>query len=67
MAEDQREVIPVRMGDQFRDCPECGYTDGFHNMFRKTNDGGILKWRLICPQCSSIFDIGLTAARISGQ
>lgn len=53
----------MRMAEEFRDCPVCGYADGFHNMFRKTDDKGSLKWYLICPQCSSIFDIGLGAAK----
>ncbi|HUW20884.1 MAG TPA: hypothetical protein VMW16_16410 [Sedimentisphaerales bacterium] len=63
MAKDKREIKKVRMAEEFRDCPVCGYADGFHNMFRKTDDKGSLKWYLICPQCSSIFDIGLGAAK----
>jgi transcription elongation factor Elf1 len=63
MARKQRKVITVEMGRQFRDCPACGYTDGFHNMFEKTEKPGLLKWYFICPQCSSTFDIGLTVTK----
>jgi uncharacterized protein (UPF0212 family) len=57
------QIIKVDMGRQFRECPACGYTDGFHNMFEKADKPGLLKWYFICPQCSSIFDIGLTIAK----
>jgi len=58
MAEQEREIDNIELGEQLRDCPACGYTDGFHNMFRRQKD--TIKWYLICPQCSSIFDAGLT-------
>ena len=54
----ERKIETVEMGQVFRDCPQCGYTDGFHNMFEK-DDNGKVRWYFICPQCSSIFDIGL--------
>ena len=60
MADEEREIQKVDVDGEFRDCPACGYTDGFHNMFKKAGDGE-LKWYFICPRCSSIFDIGLTA------
>lgn len=63
MAQKQRKIKKMQMGRQFRDCPACGYTDGFHNMFEKTDKPGVLKWYFICPQCSSIFDIGLTVTK----
>jgi hypothetical protein len=63
MAQKQRKIIEVDMGRQFRDCPACGYTDGFHNMFENADKPGLLNWYFICPQCSSIFDIGLTVAK----
>ena len=63
MARKQRKIIGVEMGRQFRDCPACAYTDGFHNMFEKTDKPGLLKWYFICPQCSSTFDIGLTVTK----
>jgi hypothetical protein len=66
MAENKREIIKVEIADEFRDCPVCGYTDGFHSMFRKATNGSRLERYLICPQCSSIFDIGLTAGQDNG-
>lgn len=48
----------IEMGNEFKVCPECGYKDGFHSMFRKEAD--ITKWLFICPSCHSIFDIGQT-------
>ncbi len=45
-------------GDEFKVCPVCGYTDGFHSMFRK--DGDETKWFFICPSCHNVFDIGFT-------
>ena len=56
----QRRVKKLKMGSTFRDCPACGYQDGFHSMFKKQANTRRLKWLLICPMCSSIFDIGLT-------
>ncbi len=52
------QINSVEMGDEFKVCPQCGYQDGFHSMFRK--DGNITKWLFICPSCHSIFDIGQT-------
>jgi len=54
------EVKRMKMKDQFKDCPECGYKDGFHSMF-KTDENSI-QWLFICPSCHSIFDIGFTVA-----
>ncbi|MBW2192612.1 MAG: hypothetical protein JRF27_02385 [Deltaproteobacteria bacterium] len=55
-----REVKQIEFKDEFKDCPECGYKDGFHSIFKK--DGNTSKWFLICPNCHSIFDIGLTVS-----
>ena len=52
------EVVPVEMQDEFRVCPECGYRDGFHSMFRKQGD--VTRWLFICPSCHVVFDIGFT-------
>ena len=52
------EVVPVDMQDEFRVCPECGYRDGFHSMFRKQGD--VTLWLFICPSCHVVFDIGFT-------
>jgi hypothetical protein len=63
MAEDDRSTQEVRsadLGAEFRVCPECGYEDGFHNMFSRTGEPGVLKWCFICPNCHSRWDVGLT-------
>jgi len=52
------EVKKITMEEEFRICPECGYKDGFHSMFRR--EAGITKWFFICPSCHTVFDIGLT-------
>jgi hypothetical protein len=52
------QINSIEMGEEFKVCPECGYQDGFHSMFRKEVD--ITKWLFICPSCHSIFDIGQT-------
>jgi transposase-like protein len=53
------EVKSVRMEEEFKVCPSCGYKDGFHSMFKQ--EGDITKWLFICPSCHMVFDIGLTA------
>jgi transposase-like protein len=52
------EIENVKMEDEFKVCPSCGYKDGFHSMFKK--EGGITKWLFICPSCHKIFNIGFT-------
>jgi hypothetical protein len=52
-------VKQMEMKETFKECPDCGYEDGFHSMFKK--EEGVIKWFLICPNCHAIFDIGLTA------
>lgn len=52
------EVNSVDMDVEFKVCPECGYKDGFHSMFK--NEDGIMKWFFICPACHSVFDVGFT-------
>jgi hypothetical protein len=51
-------VIDVRMDDEFKTCPSCGYKDGFHSMFKKEEN--VTKWLFICPSCHDVFDIGYT-------
>jgi hypothetical protein len=64
MAKDTRKVEKVRMGEVFNVCEACGYSDGFHNMFRKTSENGQMHWLLICPNCSTIYDIGLAVPKV---
>lgn len=60
MAEEKREIKKVELEEEFSKCLACGYTKGFHNMFKKAVENGHLKWYLICPQCGATYDIGLT-------
>jgi transcription elongation factor Elf1 len=53
------QVKKFSLKSEFRDCPTCGYKDGFHSMFKK--EGKIVRWLLICPACHDAFDIGLNA------
>ena len=53
-----REVIKLDV-DELKVCPKCGYADGFHNGFEGLGKEEAAKWLLICPNCSSMFDIGL--------
>ena len=53
-----REVKQIEFKDEFKVCPDCGYKDGFHSIFKK--DGGTTQWLFICPSCHSVFDIGFT-------
>ncbi len=49
--------------DEFRICPNCGYTRGFHASFRKEKEG--MRVIFICPECGSSYDIGLFETRVS--
>ena len=53
------QIIDIEQGGEFTVCPECGYTDGFHSVFENFNTQGQTDWLLICPRCSSKYDIGL--------
>ena len=52
------EIANVKIEDEFKVCPSCGYEDGFHSMFKK--ESGITKWLFICPSCHEVFNIGFT-------
>ena len=62
MAAKKMDVKQVAVEDEFRRCPECGYNNGFHNMFKAAKGNGHIKWYLICPNCAGVFDVGLTFA-----
>jgi transcription initiation factor IIE alpha subunit len=57
------EVNKIKMENEFKICPSCGYKNGFHSMFRKESD--ITQWLFICPSCHSVFDIGYTLEYIT--
>lgn len=52
----EEKIHSVEFEEEFRVCPECGYSDGFHTILRKGKDS--VKWLFICPACHKIFDIG---------
>ena len=54
------EVNFVEVAKVLKVCPNCGYKDGFHSMFERVGAGNDLCWRLICPNCHKVFDIGLS-------
>lgn len=51
------EINNIKMEDEFKVCPSCGYRDGFHSMFKK--EGSVTKWLFICPSCHEVFNVGL--------
>ncbi len=57
----EKDTKKIEIENSFKNCPECGYKDGFHSMFEKIKDTDELKWKFICPNCSSVFDLGLKA------
>ncbi|MHC4480562.1 MAG: hypothetical protein ACYS1C_06290 [Planctomycetota bacterium] len=52
-------VKETEVGAEFRVCPNCGYENGFHNMFRPSAEEKVFDWFFICPGCSSQWDVGL--------
>lgn len=52
------KIIDVKMKNEFKVCPSCGYKDGFHSMLKKEGDAA--KWLFICPSSHDVFDIGHT-------
>ncbi|MFC2021549.1 hypothetical protein ACFLU1_07235 [Chloroflexota bacterium] len=56
------EINTIKVENVFKVYPLCGYQDGFHSMFERTQEGSDFHWRFICPGCHAIFDIGLKAS-----
>lgn len=54
------KVHTIVLEDEFRVCPVCGYSDGFHTMLQKDKIREVVRWLFICPSCHEIFDIGQT-------
>lgn len=59
----ESEIIKIKIENEFRVCPKCGYEDGFHSMFERAGENKELDWKLICPNCHKIFDIELKAKK----
>lgn len=51
-------VHTIALEDEFKQCPLCSYTDGFHTMLQREGDN--IRWLFICPACHEVFDIGQT-------
>lgn len=60
-------IISIRIREEFRVCPECGYERGFHSSLQSRNpntDGRtrhtkvVYRVILICPECGGQFDVG---------
>jgi hypothetical protein len=59
------EVTTVAVEAVFKICPTCGYKNGFHAMFERIEKSDTFSWKLICPTCEKIYDIGLRV-RVKG-
>jgi len=61
----QRVVLYARGGDmdEFRMCPSCEYTRGFHAAFRKDPEG--IRIVFICPECGASYDIGIVDSLVN--
>jgi hypothetical protein len=55
------EVQKISPDREFSVCPQCGYTNGFHSVFLPGPKTNHLKWLLVCPSCSAVYDLGLKA------
>jgi ribosomal protein S27AE len=62
------EIKNIKIDDELRVCPECGYEFGFHTSFLKLNAGKnppVIKSTrevymviLLCPECGARYDVG---------
>jgi uncharacterized protein with PIN domain len=61
------EIKNIKIEDEFRICPACGYELGFHTSFLKLNaskDFPVKSTRevyqviLLCPECGARYDVG---------
>jgi len=61
------EIKNIKIEDELRVCPACGYEYGFHTSFLKVNAGKdsplkstreVYRVVLICPECGARYDVG---------
>ena len=62
------EIKNIKIDDELRVCPECGYEFGFHTTFLKLNPGKnppvikstreVYRVILLCPECGARYDVG---------
>jgi uncharacterized protein with PIN domain len=51
-----QEIKKIKLGEEFRICPQCGYELGFHSSFLR--EEGDFKIVFICPECGARYDVG---------
>jgi hypothetical protein len=62
------EIKNIKIDDELRVCPSCGYEFGFHTSFLKLNAGknpplikstrDVYMVILLCPECGARYDVG---------
>ena len=62
------EIKTIKIDDELRVCPSCGYEFGFHTSFLKLNAGknpplikstrDVYMVILLCPECGARYDVG---------
>jgi len=61
------EIKNIKIEDEFRVCPSCGYEYGFHTSFLKVQAGktppvkstrDVYRVILLCPECGARYDVG---------
>jgi predicted RNA-binding Zn-ribbon protein involved in translation (DUF1610 family) len=61
------EIKNIKIDDEFRVCPACGYEFGFHTSFLKVLAGKtppvkstreVYMVILLCPECGARYDVG---------
>jgi predicted RNA-binding Zn-ribbon protein involved in translation (DUF1610 family) len=62
------EIKNIKIDDELRVCPECGYEFGFHTTCLKLNAGKnppvikstreVYRVILLCPECGARYDVG---------
>lgn len=58
-------VHHIQLEEEFKNCPLCGYRDGFHSMLQKK--GETIHWLFICPACHEVFDVGQKLAPFQNE
>jgi uncharacterized protein YbaR (Trm112 family) len=51
------KINKVELQEEFKICPLCHYSDGFHTMLKQDKDS--IAQLLICPSCAQVYDVGL--------
>ncbi|MDD1695777.1 MAG: hypothetical protein LUQ54_02655 [Methanoregula sp.] len=63
----QTEIKNIKIEEELRICPACGYEFGFHTSFLKLNAGKNTPVKttrevylviLLCPECGARYDVG---------